>query len=256
MTSRHRPDADQGVRDVRSEAGVQIVDLCKRFGTKQALDHVSLAVAPGETVALLGQNGAGKSTLLRILAGVLTPDDGSVVVDGLDAVSDARRLRKRAGLLLGEERSHYWRLSGRANLEFFAALHGQARRAAAANAAALLEDVGLADMADEPVGIWSTGMRIRLSVARALIGEPSLLLLDEPTRSLDPVTAERLREMLATVVKARGVTTVIATHDLMHPETLGARCVLLHEGRVAGSPVANDPASLREAFQTTFGETS
>ena len=225
--------------------GVVVDGLTKRFRGTVALDGVSFVVAPGETIALLGQNGAGKSTLLRIVAGVLVPDGGAAFADGVDVIEEPDAARRACGLLLGEERSHYWRLSGRANLEFFGALYGQRRAVAARRADELLGEVGLRDVADRPVGTWSTGMRMRLAVARALLGNPAVLLLDEPTRSVDPTAADDLRLSLREAAARRGLTVLLATHDVSDPAAFAARSIVLHRGRVrADLPAGTDSATL------------
>ena len=158
--------------------GIRVREIRKRFRKVQALDGVSLHVERGDVVALLGPNGAGKSTLLRILGTTVLPDSGSATVGGHDVVRDAMAARRSMGVMIGDERSHYWRISGRRNLAFFAALVGLPRSEAATRAELLLDAVGLTDAADRPVLGYSSGMRARLSLARALLADPPLLLLD------------------------------------------------------------------------------
>ena len=161
-------------------SAIDVCALTKRYGSNQALGGVGLEVAPGEIVALLGPNGAGKSTLLRIIATLVGPDGGSARVGGHDVVADALAARAALGLMLGEERSLYWRISGRRNLEFFGRLQGLDREAARARGDELLERFGLGNVAERRCGEYSTGMRARLGLARALIASPPVLLLDEP----------------------------------------------------------------------------
>ena len=214
-------------------AGIEVEGLCKRFGDIEALAGVSLNVAPGEIVALLGPNGAGKSTLLRILATLITPDAGSVMIAGHDTRADPLAARAAFGLVLGEERSLFWRLSGRQNLEFFASLQGLDRRRTAERAGELLDRFGLAAVADRRCGEYSTGMRARLGLARALIAEPPVLLLDEPARSLDPVAAADLRTVLRRLSSEGGTAVLYATHDLHDAAEVAARTIGLGAGRVA-----------------------
>jgi ABC-2 type transport system ATP-binding protein len=192
-----------------------------------ALDHVDLTVGAGEVVGLLGHNGAGKSTLLRIIAGLLLPDQGTV---GGAAVHGSSR---SVGLFLAEERSFYWRLSGRANLEFFGALHGMGRRDAKRAAGAILDRVGLGEVADRRVDRYSTGMRARLGLGRALLGDPLIVLLDEPTRSLDPASSEHVRRLVAALAADGRTSVLLATHDLAEAAEVTTRVVLLHRGRIA-----------------------
>lgn len=212
--------------------------LTKRFRGVMALSNVDLDVAAGEVVAMLGENGAGKSTLLRILGTAVLADSGQALVAGSDVLVAAAEARSSIGFLLPDERSGYWRLTGRHNLEFFGALHGLTRRAAASQASELLDAVGLAEAADRRFGEYSSGMRLRLSLARALLGKPSVLLLDEPTRSIDPIARPRLHALIAAVIKERRAAALIATHDLDEATTLADRCIFLAGGRVASESVS------------------
>ena len=167
--------------------------LTKRFGPVTALDGVDLDVGGGEVVALLGANGAGKSTLLRILSTTVLPDEGVAWVAGNDVVAEPLAARRALGVALGDERSWYWRLSGRQNLEFFAVLYGIRRKEARRRVQELLGEVGLNHAADRRFDGYSAGMRARLSLARALVASPPVILLDELTRSLDPVAVSDFR---------------------------------------------------------------
>ena len=205
-----------------------------------ALDRLDLDVERGEIVALLGPNGAGKSTLLRILGTTVLPDDGTAEVCDVDVVADPARARRQVGLMIGDERSLYWRLSGRGNLVFFAALHGMRRRHALTRAAELLELVGLVEAADRSVLGYSSGMRARLSLARALLAQPPLLLLDEPTRSLDPLAASGFRDTAASLAHERETGILLATHDLHEAVAVSDRVVILSAGRAVLDERASD----------------
>ncbi|MGH2993060.1 MAG: ABC transporter ATP-binding protein [Solirubrobacterales bacterium] len=230
--------------------GIRAREVRKRFRTVQALDGVSLDVEPGEVVALLGPNGAGKSTLLRILATTVIPDSGSAMVGGNDVVEDAMAARRSLGVMIGDERSHYWRISGRRNLAFFAALAGIRRREAAARTERLLEVVGLSEAADRPVLGYSSGMRARLSLARALLPGPPLLLLDEPTRNLDPLAASRFREQASRLAAERRTGILFATHDLHEAVAISTRILVLAAGRIVLEEPARglDAGRLESAF--------
>jgi ABC-2 type transport system ATP-binding protein len=232
--------------DGRGAATVAVRGVVKRFRSVTALDGVDLTVGPGEIVALLGPNGAGKSTLMRILATVLVPDTGSARVAGYDVVTEATEARRRVGLALGDERSWYWRLSGRRNLEFFAALYGFGRAEAARRTESLLATVGLSHAADRRFDGYSTGMKMRLSLARALLPDPVVLLLDEPTRSLDPVAAADFRREVCALVDQRGIAVVYATHDLHEAAGIASRTVVLARGRIAASAERGADASSLE----------
>jgi ABC-2 type transport system ATP-binding protein len=230
--------------------GIQVCGVSKHFGPNVILERIDLDVGPSEVVALLGPNGAGKSTLLRIMAGSILPDTGTVELAGADVVSEARSARSRTGLVLGEERSFFWRLSGQRNLEFFCALHGMRRREAKITTARTLAAVGLEDVAYRRVDQYSTGMRARLGIARALLGEPSVLLLDEPTRSLDPLSGASVRDLVLNLAADQKVAVLLATHDLAEAARVASRVVILAAGRVAGRiDRPNDAASLERAFR-------
>jgi ABC-2 type transport system ATP-binding protein len=195
-----------------------------------ALDGVSLTVERGEAFGLMGPNGAGKSTLLRILAGLVAPDGGHASVDGLDCARGGPRLGAKVGYLAADERGLTQALSPRELVAFYGALHGLRRAAALRRADELMEEVGLTAVARRPIGELSTGMRRRAGLARALLGTPVLLLLDEPTRGLDPTGALALRAQLRAAL-GRGVAMVMATHDLAEAQSLCRRVAVMAEGR-------------------------
>ncbi len=214
--------------------GISVRDVGKTFGAHRALDAVSFDVHAGEIVALLGHNGAGKSTLLRILATTVLPDAGSARVAGRDVRTDPAGVRRCIGVSLSDERSWYWRLTARQNLEFFGALHGLRRRDARARAERLLADVGLAAAADRRFDGFSSGMRARLSLARAMLTEPPVILLDEPTRAIDPVASADFRDRI-TGLAAGGRALLLATHDLYEATTIADRVIVLGDGRIRAS---------------------
>lgn len=210
-----------------------MLGLTKRFGPVSALVDVSFDVAPGEVVVLLGPNGAGKSTLLRILGTTVIADSGEALVAGHSVNEAPAAVRRSVGFLMAEERTWYWRLTGRHNLEFFAALYGFRRKAAMQRAECLLDEVGLTDVADRSFGGYSSGMRLRLSLARALLAEPPVLLLDEPTRSLDPIATKHFRDLILRTAEQRDTAVLIATHDLHEAATLASRVLVLAAGRLS-----------------------
>ena len=215
---------------LRQKLAIDACDLVRRFGQTVALDGVSLAVPPGEIHALLGPNGAGKTTLLRLLAGLMTPTSGSVRVLGRPVERRAREARGLIGLVPSGDRSFYLRISGLENLAFFARLNGFRRRAAFARGEELLDHVGLAEAAHRPVGEYSHGMQKRLSVARALITDPSVLLVDEATHDLDPEGARRVRGLVEDCAR-RGAAVVWATQRLDEIRSFAERVTLLAHGR-------------------------
>jgi ABC-2 type transport system ATP-binding protein len=199
----------------------------------QALSDVSLTVAPGEILCMMGPNGAGKSTLARILGGLLVPSSGRAVVAGLDASTAAPAFRRRVAYIVGDERSFHYQVSGRENLLYFAALHGLAPREGRRRAGELLERVGLRDAADRRFREYSRGMRQRLAIARGLLGEPSVLLLDEPTLGLDPRGARDMRLFLRDdMIRSVGRTAVVCSNDPSEARALADRVLFLEGGRV------------------------
>ena len=223
----------------RRSAALELDGVARAYGRKLALCDVSLAVSAGEIHALLGPNGAGKTTLIRLLAGLLTPTSGSVSIFSADASRSPERLRQLIGLVPSGDRSFYLRISGLENLVFFGRLHGLRRKAAVERARMLLERVGLADAADQRVGFYSHGMQKRLSVARALLAEPPILLVDEATHDLDPSGARRVRELVSEA--AAGDAAVLwATQRIDEIGGFADRVTVLAEGRVTFSGSVSD----------------
>jgi ABC-2 type transport system ATP-binding protein len=211
--------------------GIEAHDLVRRFRKTLALDGVSLSVAPGEIHALLGPNGAGKTTLVRILSGLIGPTSGTAGVGGVDAATNPRELRRLIGIVPSGDRSFYLRISGFENLVFFARMYGLRRREAAERAREMLDHVGLADSAGKRVGEYSHGMQKRLSVARALLTDPRVLLVDEATHDLDPEGSRRV-QALVTDIAERGAAVLWATQRLDEIRGLAGCVTLLHHGRV------------------------
>jgi ABC-2 type transport system ATP-binding protein len=172
-----------------------------------------------------------------------------VVIGGWDALAHPAAARAATGVMLNEERSFYWRLSGRANLEFFAALHGLRRRDARPRVEEAIADVDLVAVADRRVDRYSSGMRARLGIARALLGRPAVLLLDEPGRGLDPIAALELRGMVLDLAGRRRVSVLFVTHDLHEAAAVATRVVVIAAGRVAAViPGGADAAALERAL--------
>jgi ABC-2 type transport system ATP-binding protein len=201
--------------------------------TELALAGVSFTVGRGEAVALVGPNGAGKSTLLRILATLIIPTRGRAVLAGFDVERDAAGARSQFGYHTGGDEGFYGRLSGRQNLTFFAAMNNITGVDARERIARVAESMGISEELDRQVRTYSTGMTHRLGLARALLHGPSILLLDEPTRSLDPLAAADFRRQLKEeLVRGRGTSLLFASHTLSEVEEIADRLVLLEAGRV------------------------
>jgi ABC-2 type transport system ATP-binding protein len=258
MTAVHAPPVESAPTPVPNEAPlVHVVDLWKEFRAPRSLldivrqpmggplapavADVSLDVQAGEFVGLLGPNGAGKTTLLKILATLIVPDRGWASIAGHDVVKEAAQVRRVIAPVLANERSLYWRLSARENLELFAALRQMPSGEVARSVAEALDVVGLNDTGRKMVGQFSAGMMQRLLVARALLGRPRVLLLDEPTRSLDPAAAHAFRAFLREELSTRrGCAVLVATHRSEEAFELCDRVVVLSRGRVAAEGRASE----------------
>ena len=196
-----------------------------------AVNRVSFTIQPGETVGLLGPNGAGKTTLLKIIATLLYVSSGRVLIHGRDVRADPVHARRLIGLVTSDERSFYWRLTGRQNLAFFGALYGIPKRRVPARVDTLLEATSLTEAADRPFHSYSSGMKQRLAIARGFLANPRIVLYDEPTRSLDPLNAQNIRKWIAeSRTQSPGTTHLIATNDLREAEQLCDRVLIINRG--------------------------
>ena len=211
---------------------VEAQDVSRRFGDRIALDGVGLSVGAGRIEALLGPNGAGKTTLVRVLTGLVKPDAGTARVLGIDTWECPRELRARMGLVPSGDRSLYLRISGLENLLFFARLHGMSKRQASARAWEVLELVDLTDAARLRSAFYSHGMQKRLSIARALLTEPDVLLIDEATHDLDPEAAARMRELVRSLAD-EGAAVIWATQRIEEIRGFADAVTLLRQGQAA-----------------------
>ena len=240
---------------------VRVAGLTKRFANRTRLrdllrgrrrevvtvvDGVTFDVRAGEVFGLLGPNGAGKTTIFKMLSTMIVPDAGTASICGRDVHADSARVRHILAAVPADERSLNWRLSATENLLLFAALHGLRARDAAHRVDQLLRIVDLDDSGSKLVGAFSSGMRQRLLIARALLSQPRVLLLDEPTRALDPISAQEFRAFLRQQLVSRlDCTIVLATHNT--DEALGFcdRLLVLNRGRVLATGSA---AELRSRY--------
>ncbi len=198
----------------------------------EALRGVDLAVPEGEIFALLGPNGAGKTTLLKIFSSLVLPDRGYALVAGHDTVHE-NLVKRHLGLVTSDERSFYWRLSARQNLRFFARLYDVPGRQIDSRIDMLLARVDMTDEADRPFSGYSSGMKQRIAIARALLHDPPILLMDEPTSSLDPANARKLRRFILDELNGRdGKTVLLASHNLREVEMLAHRVGILVAGKM------------------------
>ncbi len=226
--------------DGRDDAGpvrlaVQMRGLRKVYGDKVAVDHLDLAVPSGTFFGLVGPNGAGKSTTLKIATGLLRPDGGTVTIDDADVWSDPAAVKSRIGIV-PEDLRLFERLTGRESLEYTGLLRGLDPADARDRASELVEVLGLTDGADRLVVDYSSGMRKKLALGNAILHQPSVLFLDEPFESVDPLSVRVLRAVLERLVEA-GSTVVFSSHVMEVVERLCDHVAIVHQGRiVAGGP--------------------
>ena len=210
----------------------------------RALHDVTCEITAGEFFGLLGPNGAGKTTLFKTLATLVTPDDGTAIICGYDVRREPDEVRRVLAPVIADERSLNWRLSARENMRLYAALNGLRGRSALERVDELLSLVELRDAADRLVGGFSSGMKQRLLLARTLLANPRVLLLDEPTRSLDPISARSFRAFLREEVAIRsGCTVLLATHSADEAFDLCDRVGVLHQGQLIAVGTTTELAS-------------
>ncbi len=234
-------------RNQHGQGGISATGLARSFGRVHAVENIDFRAAPGEVTALIGPNGSGKTTLLLMLASLLRPDSGSITVAGMDPVANSSGVRAVLGWMpdtLGVWES----LTGREILTTMAALYGMDKKSAAQRAAELLKLVSLGDLADTPARVFSRGQAQRLSLARALINDPSVLLLDEPASGLDPGARVQLRTMVRQLADS-GKTVVISSHVLAELDEMADAAVFISKGRTVRSQ------TLAEAGEQTRGYT-
>ena len=210
---------------------IETSDLSKQFNNDfWAVDGVSLSVQPGQILALLGQNGAGKTTTVRMLTSLLTPTRGWARVAGYDVVKNPQEVRSHVGVLT-EQHGLYMRMSGEEYLEFFGKVYRLDPHIRKARSDYLLEYFGLAEAARRRSGEYSKGMKQKLALARALLHDPSVLLLDEPTSAMDPESARLVRDEIARLRSSQR-TIVICTHNLAEAEALADTIAIIYRGKV------------------------
>lgn len=215
----------------------------------EALRDVSFDVYEGEIFGLIGRNGAGKTTLTKIVATLVQPTSGSVAVKGYDSVRDEEEVRTRVGLATAEERSFYWRLTVEQNLMFFARLYGLSDAQARRRITELIERFELQELARRRFGELSTGNKQRMAFARALLASPPILLLDEPTRSLDPMAAARMRALIQSLANSHPPVSILLTsHNLVEVEELCQRVAIISRGRIRA---LDTPARMRALHKQT-----
>ena len=232
-----------GDRPGTAAAAVEANGLTKHYGEKVAVDHLDLRIGRGEIFGLLGPNGAGKTTTILMLLGLSTPTSGTARVDGLDPTRDALEVKRRVGYL-PDDVGFYDELTGRENLAYTATLNRLGRREARERIDAVLHDVGLApEDADRKVRGYWRGMRQRLGLADALVKDPSVLILDEPTVNIDPAGVEEMLALVTRLRDERGVTVLLSSHLLNQVEQICDRIGLFIDGRLAALGSVEELAS-------------
>lgn len=229
-------------------AGARRLLRMKERAPVEALSGITLEVGEGEVFGLIGRNGAGKTTLAKIIATLVQPTRGSINVRGFDSVREESRVRAQVGLASAEERSFYWRLTVEQNLVFFSRLYGLGARDGARRIEELLELFELKSLRRRRFGELSTGNKQRMAVARAMLNSPPVLLLDEPTRSLDPLAAATMRGVIGSLARGpRPVTILLTSHNLAEVEELCERVAVISRGRIRA---VDEPHSLRAAHRS------
>lgn len=197
-----------------------------------ALNQVNLKITKGEIFAVLGPNGAGKTTLIKILCSLITPTSGTALINGYHVVKNEDKIKSLVGLVIGEERSFYWRLTGRENLEFFGVLYNLSLRQVRKKAESIMELLEIEDP-DKRFQEYSTGNKQKLALGRCLLSNSEVIFMDEPTKSLDPGVASRFRKFIKEVLVKKGNKTVFfATHSTQEAEELADRIAIMDKGRI------------------------
>jgi len=251
---------------------IEVEGLCKRFTVRErtsafalkastrvvtAVDNVSFTAKDGEVTGLLGPNGAGKTTTLRMLSTLLSSDAGSARIDGADLASERATVRQRLGVL-GDAKGLYWRLTARENINYFGRLQGLSLIDSQRRTTALIDELGLHDLADRPTQGFSQGERMKVAIARALVHNPQTVLLDEPTNGLDIMSTRSMRDLIRGL-KAQGKCVLFSSHIMQEVAALCDRIVIINKGRAvfSGTPqevlATTGLDSLEDAFVKLIG---
>ena len=208
-------------------------------GVTVALDKVNLKIHTGELFGLLGPNGAGKTTLIKCLSTILIPDEGTAIINNFDIRKQTALVRASLGMVIGGERTLYWKLTARDNLIYFASLYKMPRRRIRERVDELLGIMNLLDRADERLEDYSTGMRQKVAIARALLHDPPVLLLDEPTLGLDPTFSRQIRSQIRKLSKKEKKTVLLATHYMEEADELCDRIAIINKGGIVAADTPN-----------------
>ncbi|MDD2615234.1 MAG: ABC transporter ATP-binding protein [Methanosarcina sp.] len=223
-----------GIVQKADEFAIETIHLSKIFGKKnqiRAVDNLNLQVRKGEVFGFVGPNGAGKTTTMKMLIGLLEPSEGSGKVAGFDIIREVINIRERTGTL-PEPAGFYDNLTARQNLRFYAKLYNMDSKVREQRVVKLLETVGLSRAIDQKIGGFSTGMRKRFGLAQALINEPSVLFLDEPTSGIDPLGAQMMRDLIKDLNQSKGVTVFLSSHSMEEVEEICDRIAIIARGKL------------------------
>ena len=217
---------------------IVVSDLRKSFGDVKAVNGISFEARDGEITGLLGPNGAGKTTTLRMLYSLLPPDDGRILIDGLDPTRDAMEIKRTLGVI-PDSRGLYTRLTARENIAYFGELHGMSRQRIETRIETLVDTLDMADFIDRRTEGFSQGQRVKVAIARAMIHEPQTVLMDEPSNGLDVMSTRALRDYVRGL-RADGHSVVLSTHIMQEVAALCDRIVIIAKGEVAADGTADE----------------
>ncbi|HNZ59878.1 MAG TPA: ABC transporter ATP-binding protein [Methanofastidiosum sp.] len=208
---------------------IEFLNVSKYFGRHKALDEVTIRIEDGATIGIVGPNGAGKTTLIRLLCGILNPSEGQILIGGKDLQKNSSEIKKIIGYL-PEEPNLYERPTAGELLEYFGLLYGVPKDKINQKIDELLDLVGLSNRKDWAVSSFSKGMRQRLAISRALIHDPKIIVFDEPTMGLDPLTSKKIREFITTLKKEK--TIILCTHYMYEAEQLCDKIAIIDKGKI------------------------
>ncbi|WP_246002438.1 ABC transporter ATP-binding protein [Allorhizocola rhizosphaerae] len=237
-----------------SDNDIEVENLVRVYGrgagARRAVDDISFEVRHGEFFGILGPNGAGKTTTIKVLLTTLLPTAGRVSILGHDVVRDVQRVRRRIGYVLGGDKGFYDRLTARQNMIYFCDLYEVPHRVQRTRIPQLLELTGLTARAGDKVETFSRGMKQRLHIARSLVHDPRVLILDEPTSGIDPIGAREVRDLAAGLIRL-GKTVLLTTHYMQEADALCDRLVVLAKGRIVASGAPRDVKQLAGISRVT-----
>lgn len=243
------------------QAVIEILEVSKTFKTRAsaeeaekvkyltALNHINLSIPRGTFFGLIGPNGAGKTTLLSILITLLIPTEGSATVNGHDVIRESRKVRESIGVVLSGERALYWKLSAEENLRYFARLYHMPAKRARERIPEVLELVGLSDRSRDYVERFSSGMKKRLAIAKAILHEPPYLFLDEPTANIDPIGTEEIHLLLNDIRSSNGTTMFLTSNNLREVEVLCNDIAIINHGSIVARSSPEDLKSMVQPGQ-------